>query len=104
MLQQAWTPHACLISLVTAAMGFCPCLPACRLFAVGYALRQINSGAQLLRMLSNPPVPLGLCPSAKDWAMDLKRSTCRCCNRDLASAEKVGCRAVLRFGHQLSGA
>lgn len=36
---------------------------------MGYAARQLNSGGQLQRLLSNPPVPLALQEQPCDWSI-----------------------------------
>jgi hypothetical protein len=74
----AWSP---LVTLPTFTGIMLPTV--CRVFAVGYAARQISSGAQLQRLLSNPPLAHGLQLPAGRWSIDLVSSMlpCATCGR-----------------------
>jgi hypothetical protein len=63
--------------------------PACRVFAVGYASRQLGSGSQLELLLSNPPATPGAAIHPADWlAVAPSKVTCQHCDRE-GSAYRV---------------
>jgi hypothetical protein len=64
---------------------FCCCCAACRLFAVGYAARHISSGAQLQRLLSNPPLARALQLHVGTWNLyqDWEAGSCCWCGMRL---------------------
>lgn len=76
-----------------------PCLPACpalalccsyRLFAVGYAARQVSCRSQLELLLSNPPAAPGLAIAPADWlAVGGEDVTCAQCDAKV-SGQQVG--------------
>jgi hypothetical protein len=80
----------CLSSLSLSCPAL-PCHPS-RLFAVGYAARQVSSRTQLERLLSNSPAAaagLGLHPA--DWALlGQSKVVCAHCSEEVA---QVGRRA-----------
>lgn len=62
-----------------------------RLFAVGYAARQISTSGQLERLLSNPPVAAGLAISPVDWlAVAPAQITCGGCEQVVMQPQQVG--------------
>lgn len=59
-LQSDWASLHSLVPLPVPALS-------CRVFAVGYAARQISSRAQLERLINNPPIAAGLAVPPADW-------------------------------------
>jgi hypothetical protein len=69
-------------------------------FAVGYAAQQISSGAQLQRLMSNPPLAFGLQQPPVDWSMtrsDVGRGPCRVCGKQTKELGKVNSIDVFDF-------
>eukprot|EP00775_Hariotina_reticulata_P005261 gene5261-5496_t len=64
-----------------------------RVFAAGYAVRQVLSRSQALRLLHNAPVPLGLQQQPKQWLQSLVRKyhRCRSCGQPLHNLQQRLC-------------
>jgi hypothetical protein len=83
------------ITLCTPTARVPCCCLGCRLFAVGYAMRQTSSGQQLIHLMSNPPVPWGLQFLPSEWVLSMPAKaggTCAFCQDSLS--KEVGAQAV----------
>jgi hypothetical protein len=64
--------------------------PDARVFAVGYAARQISCGAQLQRLFSNPPLAHGLQLPAARWNVHLASAMLPCATCGRLTATRTG--------------